>query len=54
MTFVTDSMSIQARRDGLGYAAIHLTMASGAALCGSSRFNSLQMLGVVKLRRKTD
>jgi len=54
MTFVTRLVRVQARRDGFAHAAIRWTMASSAAVCGSSSLDSFQMLRVIELCGKTN
>jgi len=54
VTLVTNLVSFQARGNGKGDAAIRWDMTSRAALSGPGRLNSLEVLGVIELRVKTD
>jgi len=52
MTFVTDSVSVQARGNTFGHTPVDWAMARDAAVRRLRRLDSAQMLRVIKLSRK--
>jgi len=54
MTFVTDLVRVQSRRDGLCHATIRGNVTGRATPSRPGRFNSPQMLRVIELCAKTN